>query len=186
MKLDRFLIIFIITLYGCNSDHSPKPKAFMKIKLPEKKYLEYKSICNYSFEYPNYAEINKLNNCMIDIDFIDLSAKLHISYFELINSNDINIHIEESVDLAYKHIIKANAIQESDLINRNSKLYGVLYDYDGLTATSMQFFLTDSANHFFRGALYFNTEINDSISPINTFIKEDVIHLIESFYWKDK
>tara|TARA_Y100001968_G_scaffold328813_1_gene376722 strand:+ start:977 stop:1537 length:561 start_codon:yes stop_codon:yes gene_type:complete len=186
MNLNKYIIILIIFLFGCESDYSPKPKAFMKIDLPEKKYLNYKSSCGYSFEYPYYAKINKLNKCMLDVEFSDLSAKLHISYFQLNSPNDLGIHIEESNILAYKHIVKANSIQESDLINYDSKLYGTLYDYDGFTATSIQFFLTDSLNHFFRGALYFNTEVNDSILPVNTFIKKDIIHLIESFYWKDK
>ena len=48
------------------------------------------------------------------------------------------------------------------------------------------FILTDSVSHFFRGALYFNTEINDSILPINNFLKYDIKHLIETFHWKDK
>ena len=50
----------------------------------------------------------------------------------------------------------------------------MLYDYEGVTATSTQFYLTDSVENFFRGSLYFNTEINDSIIPINNFIKNDI------------
>ena len=60
----------------------------------------------------------------------------------------------------------------------------MVYDYDGFTATAIQFYLTDSVNHFFRGALYFNTEINDSILPINNFLKEDLRIFIESFSWR--
>ena len=62
----------------------------------------------------------------------------------------------------------------------------MLYDYEGVTATSTQFYLTDSINHFFRASLYFDTEINDSLLPINNFIKADVKHLIESFRWKNQ
>ena len=61
----------------------------------------------------------------------------------------------------------------------------MLYDYTGVTATAAQFFLTDSINHFFRGALYFNTEVTDSLLPINNFLKRDIKHLIETFQWKD-
>ena len=56
-----------------------------------------------------------------------------------------------------------------------------LYDYEGITATSSQFYLTDSVKHFFRGSFYFDTEINDSIVPIKNFVKEDIKYLIESF-----
>ena len=81
-------------------------------------------------------------------------------------------HIEESRSLAYKHAVMADAILESVYINDNEKVYGLLYDYKGSSATATQFYLTDSVDHFFRGALYFNTEVTDSILPINNFIKE--------------
>ena len=94
-------------------------------------------------------------------------------------------HIEQSRSLAYKHDIFADAISELVYINDKYKVYGLLYDYDGVTATSAQFYLTDSINHFFRGALYFSTEVSDSILPINNFLKEDVKHIIESFKWEN-
>ena len=87
---------------------------------------------------------------------------------------------------AAKHNIKADLISEQVYLNTEKNVYGMLYDYDGLTATAIQFYLTDSLNHFFRGALYFNTEINDSITPINFFLKQDIKMLIESLSWKYK
>ena len=78
----------------------------------------------------------------------------------------------------------ADGISEQIYLNDSLKVYGVLYDYAGVTATAAQFFLTDSINHFFRGALYFNTEVSDSILPINNFLKRDIKHLIETFRWK--
>jgi gliding motility-associated lipoprotein GldD len=109
---------------------------------------------------------------------------LYLSYFAL--ENNLNEHAEQSQKLAYKHNAIANAITEQFYVNDSLKVYGVLYDYDGMSATAIQFYLTDSVSHFFRGALYFNTEINDSILPINNFLKYDIKHLIETFHWKDK
>jgi hypothetical protein len=59
-----------------------------------------------------------------------------------------------------------------------------VYSFQGNTATPLQFFLTDSANHFVRGALYFNTAVNDSIIPISNFIKDDIYAIIESWKWE--
>ena len=39
----------------------------------------------------------------------------------------------------------------------------MVYTFQGSTATPMQFYLTDSLNHFVRGALYFNSAQNDSL-----------------------
>ena len=93
-------------------------------------------------------------------------------------------HIEQSRSLAYKHNNQADIISEQVYIDQKNNVYGMLYDYEGVTATSTQFYLTDSVENFFRGSLYFNTEINDSIIPINNFIKNDIRFLIETFRWK--
>jgi gliding motility-associated lipoprotein GldD len=98
-------------------------------------------------------------------------------------NDNLQEHTEESRKLAYKHDVMADAIAERIYINDSLNVYGILYDYDGMTATAAQFYLTDSTSHFFRGALYFNTEISDSLLPVNNFLKEDVKHIIESFRW---
>jgi hypothetical protein len=50
----------------------------------------------------------------------------------------------------------------------------------------MQFFLTDTTRHFFRGALYFNTQARpDSLAPVTAFLKEDIAVMINSFEWKE-
>ena len=93
--------------------------------------------------------------------------------------------VENTNDLAYKHTKVAEGITEQAYQNTAKNLYGIVYDFQGNTATAMQFYLTDSIKHFVRGALYFETEINDSIIPINNFLKDDIYHLIESWEWKN-
>ena len=100
-------------------------------------------------------------------------------------NNNLNKHIETTNDLAYKHSKVAEGITEQAYQNNIKNLYGIVYDFQGNTATAMQFYLTDSTKHFVRGALYFETEINDSIIPINNFLKDDIYHLIESWEWKN-
>jgi len=64
-------------------------------------------------------------------------------------------------------------------------VHGILYDLKGNTASSVQFVLTDSTHHFFRGALYFNNVPNkDSIAPMSDYIRKDIIRIMESFKWK--
>ena len=118
------------------------------------------------------------------MQFPDFKATLHLSYFPL--NKNLYEHTEESRALAYKHSIKANAISEQPFIDRKNNVFGLVYDYEGTTATALQFYLTDSTTHFFRGALYFDTEVNDSIAPVSNFLQEDIKYLIESFRWKEK
>ena len=116
---------------------------------------------------------------MLNINISNFNGKLHITYLPL--AEDLYSHIEQSRDLAYKHNIKADMISEEVFENKDKDVFGMLYDYEGVTATSMQFYLTDSIENFFRGSFYFNTEINDSIIPVNNFVKTDIRNLIESF-----
>ena len=184
----RVSIIFCVFLsfifFSCKSDYTPKPKAYFKINFPQKKYviLDNEKI-DFSFKYPVYSEIDiKSNNKFIDVHFPEFHGTLHLTYVNL--KGNLSSHIEQSRSLAYKHNNQADAISEQVFISSIDNVYGMLYDYSGITATSSQFYLTDSINHFFRGSFYFNTEINDSIAPINIFIKEDIRFLIESLRWK--
>lgn len=174
-----FLLLFI---FSCGEEYTPKPRAFCKIDLPQKYYKSIIVDCPFNFEIPNYSELSKVNQyCFYNLHFSNQKAILHLTYLPL--NGNLQQHTEESRKLAYKHDVMADAIAERIYINDSLKVYGILYDYDGMTATAAQFYLTDSASHFFRGSLYFNTEISDSLLPVNNFLKEDVKHIIESFKW---
>ena len=180
------LLFFVAVLFvACSADYTPKPKAFIKLDFPDKKYEKLDADCPFVFELPIYSQLNKNeNSCLIDVSFPHQKGVLYLSYFAL--DNNLKEHTLQSQKLAYKHNVVVDAIREQQYVNDSLNVYGVLYEYDGISATSTQFYLTDSVNHFFRGALYFNTEVNDSILPINLFLKYDIKHLIETFHWKDK
>ena len=60
-------------------------------------------------------------------------------------------------------------------------------ELSGQVPSQVQFYTTDMAQHFLRGALYFNTATqNDYLAPVIAFIKEDIIHMIQTLEWKDK
>ena len=180
----RMLFLIFIMITSCTGEYTPKPRAFFKLEFPKKEYHVIESKCPFSFELANYSVlIPTKKNCLFDIDFPTLNGKLFITYLPL--KNNLHEHTEQSRKLAYKHNIVADGITEQLYVNDSLNVYGVLYDYEGMTATATQFFLTDSINHFFRGALYFNTEVADSLLPINNFLKRDIKHLIETFRWKD-
>jgi len=87
--------------------------------------------------------------------------------------------------LAYKHSIKADAINERIFINAEKKVYGTIYLIDGNAASPLQFYLTDSTHNFLRGALYIREVPNiDSLRPVIDFLTPDVIRLIESTEWR--
>ena len=166
---------------ACNTDYTPKPKAFIKLDFPEKVYEKLDVDCPFIFEFPVYSKLlKKENSCSMDLTFPMQNGVLYISHFTL--DDNLMSHTDQSRKLAYKHkVIGVGSISNSSLT-----AHGMFYDFDQTSAKAAQFHLTDSINHFFFGALYFNTEVCDSILPINIFLKEDILHLIETFRWKDK
>lgn len=167
---------------------APKPRAYFRLAFPEKKYITYDSVCPFTFDAPVYSKIEKDKNyraepCWLNMEFPSLNGTLHLTYHPL--KGDINEYLEETNELASKHQIKASGIEEKLVSKDSSKVYGLIYEIGGNAASSIQFFLTDSTNHFIRGALYFNAAPNtDSIAPVVDFVRKDIYHMIETFEWK--
>lgn len=186
-----FVCLILLTNAGCEGDetvYSPKPKGYPRINFPEKKYKIYEDNCPYLFEIPLYSEMKKDNHmgaepCWLNLNFNQFKATLHLSY-KPINGN-LASYLEDSHDFAKRHQIKATGLDEVVIMRDSAKVYGLLFDIAGNTASSLQFYLTDSTHHFLRGALYFNTVPNiDSLKVVVDFLKEDVMHMINTTQWK--
>ena len=181
-------LLLLLLVTACQPTSTPKPRGFVRIDFPAREYVLFDSVCPYTFEYPSYGKIVPdtdyiTEQCWINIDFPDFNGTIHISYKE-VNQN-LNDFIEDSRDLTYKHTIKADAIQETVYTNPELEVHGILYDIKGNAASNIQFYLTDSNEHFLRGSLYFNVQPDkDSLAPVISFFREDIIHMVESFAWK--
>ena len=182
------LMIVVLIACSCKNNPTPKPRAYFRISFPEHKYDSLENVYPYFFEYPEYAKIEQdkavtAEPYWINIHYPEYKGKIHISYKEV--HDNLAQMLEDNRKLAYKHSIKADAIGEKLFMAPEKKVYGILYDIKGDAASSVQFFLTDSIRNFLRGSLYFNTIPNkDSLAPVVDFVKEDIIHIIETFEWK--
>jgi gliding motility-associated lipoprotein GldD len=117
------------------------------------------------------------------LNYPKFKATVHLSYKPVMNN--IAEYIEDSRNFAVKHQIKATGMNESVIIRDSARVYGLMYDIEGNTASSLQFYITDSTKHFMRGALYFDARTNiDSLKIVIDFIREDILHLIETAKWK--
>jgi len=88
--------------------------------------------------------------------------------------------------MAYRqHINMATGIKDS-VFSTPAGMEGIYFDLGGNTATANQFFVTDSTQHFLRGALYFDATPNaDSLGVVNNFLKKDLLHLIQTLRWRE-
>jgi gliding motility-associated lipoprotein GldD len=183
------LIVITFSLTGCKENYAPKPRGFFRIDMPERSYKQLDSIFPYKFEYPVYATITNdphspEERYWINVDFPRFKGRLHLSYKPV--NNNLSTFSEDAHSMVMKHIPKASAIEEIKVENSDNNVYGLVYDIQGTGAASpFQFYLTDSSKHFVRGALYFNTlPNNDSLAPVIEFLKEDIMHMLETMEWK--
>lgn len=190
--LERLILIGIALLVfaSCGEEEVfvPKPKGYFRIDFPEKSYTRFDTTCPFAFDYPTYAQIlpdrdQGAEPCWFNIDFPRFRASIHLSYKPV--NNNIDKFLEDSRSLAAKHTIKASNIEEQPVIRDSSNVYGLIYEIEGNAASSLQFYLTDSTQHFVRGALYFNARPNkDSLGVVVDFIREDIHRMIQSLEWK--
>ena len=182
------ILSLLLITNACKHSFTPKPRGYFRIDFPQKKYTYYKSDCNYRFEYPVYGRINKIpaqvsEPCWINIEFPQFRGKIHITYKRIISN--LSTYSEDIRTLAYKHIVKADDIIETPVLIPAKKVFGMIYEIKGNTASSLTFYLTDSTDNFLSGALYFSTIPNkDSLAPVISFFKTDIEHLIETLEWK--
>ena len=185
------LVMIIIMVCSCRrQDYVPKPHAYFRIDFPEKEYQQYDDSCPFEFAYPVYGRIvndPKLSEpCWFNIEFPGYKGTIYLTYKE-INQN-FDVFLEDSWTIVYKKIAqKADAVSTQEYIDPDHQVYGMIYDIKGNAASSVQFFVTDSVNHFLKGALYFAVRPNqDSLAPAVSFFRTDVMHLIESLRWKEE
>ena len=191
-RLSLLLLATALLFSACSGSHdySPKPRGFYRIKFPERAYQTFDSGCPMTFEYPEYAKIEPdkargAKPCWLNIQFPDFRATLHLSYQPVTSKKEFNELVEDARTFAFKHTVKATAINQGIIAYPDRKVYGIYYTIDGNAASSAQFFLTDSTKNYLRGALYFNSEPRlDSIQPVLDFVKKDVDVMIKSFKWK--
>jgi gliding motility-associated lipoprotein GldD len=192
-QLAVFHFIFSLLFSSCSSGEdeviAPKPRTYFRLSFPQKQYVKYDGDCPFSCEIPVYSKMNvdadaNAEPCWLNLDFPSFHGRLHLSY-KPVNGN-VNGYLEQTYTMTSRHQIKASGIEEQLISKDSARVYGLIYNVEGNAASPLQFFLTDSTNHFLRGALYFYAVPNiDSIKPVADFIQKDIYHMIETFQWKD-
>lgn len=186
------LVGLMLVISACDTALSPRTKGYPRIYFPEKVYDIFDSAqCGYTFSKPTYAKMQKdpayTDNqpCWYNLNFVPFNATLHISYHEYATPQEYDSLYEDTHKLVYKHIIRADDIEEIEIGSKSDSISGMIFQLRGNTATNINFFLTDNSHRFIRGALYFNTQTEpDSIAPVYQFIQDDIYHIISTFKWK--
>lgn len=189
--LYSLIIVLSFLFFACGEEvYTPKPAGYYRIALPEHHYNLFDTVYPYRFEYADIAQVVTVNNkynepYWINIVYPDYNATIYVSYKKV--HGNMDTLIKDSRTFVSGQIQKAEDIIEYHVIDSINNVYGMAYQILGTeVACPYQFWLTDKKSHYFRAALYFNhTPNNDSLTPVLNHIEKDLLHLIDSFRWRD-
>lgn len=194
----RITILLFILFVSCKEEvvPLPKPRIYPKITYPQKAYTNFQnSECPFEMEIPEYFKFIKdagqnkeesKNKCWFDLYCEELNTYLHFSYLDFKTRKEFDLLVSDAFEMVDKHNIKASYRDEIRINKPEENIHGILFDIDGPVATPLQFYLTDSTEHFIRGSLYFKSKVNrDSIAPIYDFFKSDIDRMLSSFQWDE-
>ncbi len=185
-----FLIIF--SLVSCSRDYQPKPKGYNRLRLPPLQYQMSPDSLPYLFEYSTHAHLLRDSSWFsekhwVEIYYPELKANIHITYKRLNNREEfLKELLDDAYNLTSKQQIKASGIDELITVTPSGKT-AVIAEISGEVPSQFQFTMTDSSRNFLRGALYFNTRVqNDSLAPAIDFMKKETLHFINTLQWKNE
>ncbi len=179
-----------VSAMRCDKTYLPKPVGYNRLDLPQPSYRSLPDSLPYYFEYSKHAQLKDDTSAInerywVEIFYPQLNSTVHVTYKKINHSQKL---LKEFLDDAYtltaKHQIKAYSIDE--VITKTGKgETAVIAELEGEVPSQFQFTITDSTENFLRGALYFNTKVqNDSLAPAIEYMKKDIMHMINTFEWR--
>ena len=188
----NYIFVIFIVLFGCENYFLPQQSAYLRLDYPKP---EYKLINDKDFPFffeanTRLSEISDIDINPESIDFIinynKLNAQINFQYKNVNSNEKLNAYILDLKMTIETHSTMANSVKIKDYSLKEKKIFGRIFDLSGDVASPYQFYLTDSTNNIISGLVYFNIKPNyDSILPAINYIENDIIHLIESFNWKN-
>ena len=187
----------ILLLASCfeGQVNTPKPRMYPRVIYPQKAYdtLDLEA-CNFTFEKPAYTQVKtgidffgekSAHPCWFDLEFEDFNGSMHFSYNSIDKDNPLDKLISDAFKIVEQHNTKAE-YREEILVENPNGVNGLIFKLDGPVASPINFFLTDTTQHFVRASLYFNSTVDpDSIAPILDFVSKDIDVMLNTFEWKE-
>lgn len=180
-----FLLV-LLSCIACTKVSTPKPYGYYRITVPDTAYSDFRvPTYPYTFALSRNAVVQprKDEPYWINLYYPALDATVHCSYKPV--RNNLRELTNDALEFVYRNASFATSIPEREYAHPEAKVYGVLFDLEGNTASSCQFFITDSTRHFFRASVYCNCPPNaDSLAPVYNYLRTDIVKMVETFEWR--
>jgi gliding motility-associated lipoprotein GldD len=171
------------------AQYTPKPRGYFRIEPPAPVYAALAAdSLPYTFNVSSLARVEMppagSPEGWLNLSYPSLDARIYCSYLQ-VTPSILGMAIDESHALMSRQTKNAQSITEQVYEDPGGGVYASLYALDGGAASPIQFTLTDSVWHFFRGALLYDHTLNaDSLAPVTQYLKADIVELIQSFSWR--
>ena len=184
------LVVTLLLAVACTPDYVPKPEGFNRIDMPPPTYVSLPDTFPYDFEYSEHAKLYpdtsyQAEPYWLNIYYPEHAANIQLTYKTVNDDRErLETMLEDAYRLTANHQVKASSIDEA-VIGTPSGKRALIAELSGEVPSQFQFYITDSTDHFLRGALYFRTATaNDSLAPVIEYIKRDMIHLLNTLEWE--
>jgi len=195
MKHSPIFILFLL-FFSCSESPVARPDGFMRIGLPPTDhYLPLGMDAPFNLQVNEVANV-RVKPVLTESGAIDSGKKeywLDIVYPSILSTvqftykpveNNLESLVRDAQQLAYKHTVKASGMREQFFEYGDKKVYGLYYELTGASATTTQFYATDSTEHFLRGVLYHYSPPNaDSLAPVTKFMRNEILEMISTLNW---
>jgi len=196
MKVSPYILLALLFFTSCDEGPVARPDGFMRIGLPSTEtYEPLSEAAPFGLDINAEAKVivkevlteegteeAREGEYWLDIVYPTILSTVQLTY-KPVHDNMENL-VRDAQQLAYKHTVKASGMREQFFAYPEKKVYGLYYELSGASATTTQFYATDSTNHFLRGVLYhYSTPNADSLAPVTAFMQEEILRMISTMNW---
>lgn len=196
MKVSPYILLALLFFTSCDEGPVARPDGFMRIGLPStESYAPLSEAAPFGLDINAEAKVivkevlteegteeAREGEYWLDIVYPTILSTVQLTY-KPVHDNMENL-VRDAQQLAYKHTVKASGMREQFFAYPEKKVYGLYYELSGASATTTQFYATDSTNHFLRGVLYhYSTPNADSLAPVTAFMQEEILRMISTMNW---
>lgn len=193
MLCSRYIVPVVLSLLvlgaGCSREYTPRNEGYFRIDPVPASYGAVNLPFPFSAEFSSASKVDfdtlHGGKDWLNVIYPVYRATVYCNYYTA-DSASLRRLMVESRGLVYRHAGRADAIEAFQYENKPEEVYATVFTLAGNSASPVQFIVTDSTRHFFRGALYFDGRPNsDSLAPVTGYLLDDIFHWIESWKWKN-
>ena len=188
---DKILFPFglFLFIFSCNeSNYLPREKGFLRLEFEKPTYDTFSNESSgLNFIYNDaYSTFEIVSDEKIVLGYNDIKISIVLSDVELENLSSLEESLQNFYMFLEPHRKKSNQISIKEFTSADNNRFAKVFEMRGPVASPLQFYVTDSTNHFLFGSMNIMEKSDyDSIYPSIMYVKNDIFSIIESVNWEE-